>query len=101
MLRDSPLLRVRWVRVLPHVVDTGLLASAVAMAIMIRQYPLVAGWLTAKVLALFCYIGLGMIALRFGRTRGERLLAWLAAQAVFFYIIAVAVTRQPLPWGGM
>jgi len=98
MMRDSPLLRVRWVRVLPHVVDTGLLASAVAMAIMTRQYPLVAGWLTVKVLALVCYIGLGMIALRFGRTRGERLTAWVGAQLVFFYIVAVALTHDPLPW---
>ncbi len=98
MMRDSPWLRVRWVRVVPHVIDTGLLASAIALAVMIRQYPLAAGWLTAKVLALLCYIGLGMIALRFGRTRGERLQAWLAAQAVFFYIVAVALTHDPLPW---
>ena len=62
MLLQSPLLQQRWVRVAPHVVDTALLASAIAMAVTIRQYPLVAGWLTAKVVALFCYIGLGMMA---------------------------------------
>lgn len=98
MLRESPRLRQRWVRTLPHAIDTLLLASALAMAVMSRQYPFVAGWLTAKVLALLAYIGLGMIALRFGRSRGVRAAAWLAAQITFVYIVAVALTRNPLPW---
>lgn len=98
MIRESPWLGRRWVRVVPHVVDTALLASAVAMAMTIRQYPFVVGWLTAKLLALVCYIGLGMVALKRGRTRRIRIAAWMAAQAVFFYIVAVAVTRNPLPW---
>ena len=36
MLRDSPLLKARFVRVAPHVVDTALLASAVAFLIDFR-----------------------------------------------------------------
>lgn len=91
-------LQQRWARVLPHVVDTVLLGSAIAMALMIRQYPLVAGWLTAKLLALLLYIVLGSVALKRGRTRKQRVAAWFAAQAVFFYIVAVALTRNPLPW---
>jgi uncharacterized membrane protein SirB2 len=98
MMRDSPLSGYRWVRVAPHVVDTALLASAIAMAVMARQYPFVAGWLTAKLLALAGYIGLGMIALKRGKTRRVRVIAWIGAQALFFYIVAVAVTRNPLPW---
>jgi uncharacterized membrane protein SirB2 len=98
MMRASPSLHRRWVRVVPHVVDTVLLASAIAMVVMLRQYPWAADWLTAKVLALLCYIGLGMIALTRGRTRRTRVLAWIAAQAAFFYIVAVAITRTPLPW---
>lgn len=91
-------LQRRWVRILPHVVDTVLLGSAVAIALMIRQYPFVAGWLTAKLLALLLYIVLGSVALKRGRTRGQRIAAWFAAQVVFFYIVAVALTRNPLPW---
>lgn len=98
MLARPEWLRQRWVRIVPHVVDTALLGSAVAMALMIRQYPFVAGWLTAKLLALLLYIVLGSIALKRGRTRKQRAAAWLAAQAVFFYIVAVALTRNPLPW---
>jgi uncharacterized membrane protein SirB2 len=98
MMRDSSALQRRWVKSVPHVVDTLLLASAVALAVMSRQYPLVDGWLTAKVAGLLVYIGLGMFALKRGKTRRTRIVAWLAAQGVFFYVVAVAVTRRALPW---
>lgn len=97
MMRESELLRRRWVRIAPHVVDTVLLASAIGLAISIRQYPLANGWLTAKVAGLLVYIGLGMVALKYGKSRCVRIAAWIAAQAVFFYIVAVAMTRDPLP----
>lgn len=95
MMRDSPLLAARWVRIAPHVNDTLLLATAIALAVMSGQYPLQQGWLTAKVIALVLYIALGMVALRPGRTRARRVAAWIAAQLVFLYIVAVAVTRNP------
>ena len=96
MMQGSSLLEQRWVKIVPHLVDTVLLASAIAMAVRIAQYPFQTDWLTAKVLALFVYIGLGTLALKRGRTRGARVTAWLAAQAVFAYIVAVALTRNPL-----
>lgn len=100
MMRGSMLPRRGWVHIAPHVVDTVLLASAVAMVVMSRQYPFAAPWLTAKLVALLAYIGLGMMALRYGATRRTRIAAWLAAQAVFAYIVAVALTRSPLLWAG-
>jgi uncharacterized membrane protein SirB2 len=99
MIRDSELLQRRWVKIMPHLVDTVLLGSAVALAVMSRQYPWIHGWLTAKVAGLAIYIGLGTVALKRGKTRRTRIAAWLAAQAVFFYIVAVAITRQPWPFG--
>ena len=97
MMRESSHLQQRWVKIVPHLVDTLLLASAVALAVMSRQYPLADAWLTAKVAGLLIYIGLGTVALKRGKTRRVRVTAWLAAQAVFVYIVAVAITRQPLP----
>jgi uncharacterized membrane protein SirB2 len=96
MLRDSPLLNARWVRTVPHVVDTVLLLSAIGLVYGIRQYPFVHGWLTAKVLALVVYIVLGAIGLRYGRTKTIRTIAWLGAILTFAYIVAVARSRQPL-----
>jgi len=95
MVLDSPLLRERWVRIVPHVNDTVLLAAGVWLAIALREVPGASPWLTAKLGALAVYIGLGMLALRPGRPKGARVAAWLAALAIFVYIAAVAVTRSP------
>ncbi len=98
MLQGSPLLAQRWVRVLPHVIDTVLLASAIALALMLEQYPLMQGWLTAKLIGLVVYIALGTIALKRGRTRAVRLAAFGGALLVFAYIVAVALTKSVLPY---
>jgi uncharacterized membrane protein SirB2 len=99
MLTGSPLLERRWVRVVPHVNDTVLLAAAIWMTIILQQYPGTHGWLSAKVAGLIAYIGLGMVALRRGRTRRVRLAAWITAQLVFAYIVAVALAHDPMPFG--
>jgi uncharacterized membrane protein SirB2 len=98
MLRESPAIRRRWVRIVPHTVDTLLLVSAIALAISIGQYPFVDTWLTAKLAGLLAYIALGSVALKYGRSKTARLAAWLMAQAVFFYIVLVAVFRSPTPF---
>jgi len=98
MLRASPMLQQRWVGIAPHLVDTLLLASAVWLAVWSGQYPGRQPWLTAKLLALAGYIVLGSIALKRGRTKGQRQAAFVAALALFVYIVAVAVSKRPLPF---
>ncbi|MEP7371224.1 MAG: SirB2 family protein [Nitrosospira sp.] len=95
MMRGSAALQQRWVKITPHIVDTVLLTSAIALAIMIDQDPVNNSWLGAKVVGLLLYIGLGMIALRFGKTRKAKISAWIAAQVVFLYIVLVALTKNP------
>ena len=94
MLLDSPMLQQRWVKIVPHVVDTLLLTSALVLVLWSGQYPFVQTWLTAKVLALVAYIVLGTIALKRGKSKGVRSFALVAALATFPYIVAVAQTRQ-------
>jgi len=96
MLRSSPLLNARATRIVPHVVDTVLLASAIALALRSAQYPLVHAWLSAKVLALLVYIVLGSIALKYAKTWRVRVFSFGLALAVFLYIVLVAVTRSPV-----
>jgi uncharacterized membrane protein SirB2 len=95
MLRGSPLLRHRLTRVLPHLVDTVLLTTAVALSVILHQYPLVHAWLTAKVAALLAYIVLGAIALNYGRTPQVRRAALLGALLTLAYIFSVALSRNP------
>jgi len=95
-LAGSPGGEARFARIAPHVVDTLLLASALWVAWLSGQYPFVQGWLTAKVLALVAYIGLGSVALARGtRSRQVRAYAFVAALATVGYIVSVALTRDP------
>jgi len=98
MMTAPEKLAVRWVRVVPHVIDTVLLVSAIALAAITAQYPFVQQWLTAKVLALLAYILLGTVAIRRGRTRRVRIVAWILALIVFGYMVAIARARVPFPW---
>ncbi|MBI1424546.1 MAG: regulator SirB [Gammaproteobacteria bacterium] len=92
------LLQRRWLKISPHVIDTILLASAIGLVIQIRQYPFVADWVTAKVIALLFYIGFGMWALRFSKNRAQLTIGFVGACLTFSYIIAVAITRQAWPF---
>lgn len=98
MMAASPRLQARWVRIVPHIIDTLLLASGIGLAVLIQQYPLVHGWLTAKLFALILYIVLGTLALKRGKTRGQRVAAWLAALPVFAYMVEVAIAHHPFPF---
>lgn len=84
------------VRRLTTAVDTILLLAAILLTTIIHQYPFVNGWLTAKVLLLVVYIGLGTFALKRGQTPTIRITAWVAALAVFAFIASVAVAHNPL-----
>jgi uncharacterized membrane protein SirB2 len=90
MLAGSPIMKRRFVRIAPHVVDTLLLASAIWLTVLIHQYPFVQAWLTAKVIGLVVYIGLGAVALR-----RRSLTAFLLAAASAAYIVSVALTHDP------
>ena len=96
MLRASPALQARWLRIAPHLVDTGLLASAIALVVIGAYDVLRTPWLLTKIVLLVAYIGLGTMALKRGRTPRQRTLAFVAALTVFAAIVATAVTKRPL-----
>ena len=83
-------------RYLPHAVDTVLLTTALMLTTVIQQYPFAVGWLTAKVVLLVAYIMLGSIALKRGRTRQVRVVAFVAALATVAFLASVARAHHPL-----
>ena len=100
MFTDNPRLRQRATRVLPHMIDTLLLGSAIGMLVMWQVNPFSLNWLSAKIIALLLYIGLGMVAFRFGRTLQIRQVAFGMALLTAVYILAVAFTKSPLGVAG-
>lgn len=95
MMRDSGLLDSKVSKILPHVINTVLLLSAIGLMIQLKQYPFVEGWVTTKLLALVAYIVLGVIAMKGGRTKPVRIAAFAGAVATFAFILSVAITRHP------
>ncbi|MGL4410226.1 MAG: SirB2 family protein [Zoogloea sp.] len=101
MLTDSPLARARATRVLPHLVDSLLLLSALGLVVLTGQYPLVQAWLTAKLVGLLVYIGLGMQSLRPGRPKAVRAACGAAALLVLGWMVSVALLKHPLGYWGL
>lgn len=100
-LADAGILRQRWLRIVPHCVDTLLLISALWLVVRSHQYPFVAPWLTAKLVALVVYIILGVVTMRLAQRTSTRLAAYLLALLTASYIVAVALTRNPWPCTGL
>ena len=98
MLKDSPLLQQKWVRISPQIVDTVLLVSAIILAVQLRMSPMEQPWLMAKIIALLAYIAVGLVALRLGRSKRTRLVAWLLGLVIFLYIVSVALSKSVLGW---
>ncbi len=98
---ESTLLQTKLMKILPHVIDTFLLLFAGHLMVTIGQYPFVDAWLTAKLLALLAYIGMGTVAIKRGKTATIRLWASVIAVAIFGYIFGVAKTHNVISWLAM
>jgi len=99
MLRDCPALQARWVKIAPHIVDTMLLLTALWAAwLMFWSHGTNPAFITVKIIGLIVYIGLGLVALKLGKTKAIRLTAFIAALAVYVYLMAVGVTMQVVPF---
>lgn len=90
---ESDLLDNRWVKILPHVIDSALLASAVALVMLSGLYPFVFDWVTAKVLFLVAYIISGSIALKRGKTKPIRITAFFVALTCLAQIYYAAFNK--------
>lgn len=97
MLNDSAWSHSFWARRLPHINDTVLLTAGILLAIVLQQYPGTHNWLTAKLIGLLLHIGLGFVAFRASFSRQGRIIAWVGSLLAFGYVVAVALTREPVP----
>jgi uncharacterized membrane protein SirB2 len=92
-LRESALLGNKVLKIVPHIVDTILLVSGFWMCVLIDAYPFTRWWLTAKLLLLIVYIGLGTVAIKRAKNDRQRWVTGLAAVAVFAAIAVIAYSH--------
>ena len=98
MMTRPELLAAKLVKLLPHVIDTLLLISGIALIATLHLPVLEQPWLLAKLLALVAYIVLGAIALGRGKTMRSRVTASVASLAIFAYIVGVALSKSVASW---
>lgn len=99
MLGERHALLASWpVRILPHVIDSLLLALAVTLVVMGGWPVLHSPWILAKIVGLLLYIVLGTVALKRGKTRQIRAVALSLALIVAGYIVLVAKTKMVVPF---
>jgi len=95
MMLESAIMKARWIRVIPHFIDTVLLLTAITLFVQYGLSLFDTPWVMAKIIALLIYIYLGFIALRLGASKQKRIAAFFAAIIIFSYIVSVAVTKTP------
>ena len=94
--RQAHWVRTKAVKVLPHLVDTVLLASAVTLAVWADLAPWRQGWFGAKMIGLLIYIGLGVVVMRQRGSPAWRWTAWVLALAVAGAMVWLAHVKPAL-----
>lgn len=97
---NNPRFQARWVRVIPHIVDSVLLLSGVGLIALTGYLPFTVkgAWLTEKLFGVIIYIVLGFIALGRHRPRGQQagFIAFMLGLVVLYIIIKLAATKVPI-----
>ena len=93
----NPLRNTKFIRIAPHVIDTLLLLFGITLAVNLSLSPLTNSWLMAKIVALFVYIGFGVMTMR-ARSSRLRLFGFVGALVTVTYIFAVAYSKQVIPF---
>ncbi|MES2721182.1 MAG: SirB2 family protein [Pseudomonadota bacterium] len=76
---------------LAHTLSLGVLASGLTMVALYGQMP---AWVLTKLIFLFVFIALGVIAFKRAKTRGGQLTMMALALLTYAFLVSVAVTKQ-------
>jgi uncharacterized membrane protein SirB2 len=97
-MQAAEYLQKKWVKILPHCLDTLLLISAISMAILVQLNPFIHSWLLMKIIMLIAYIVCGSFAIKYARTKRNQILSFIGASLCFFAIVWLAISKQILPF---
>lgn len=93
VLAARPLPQRIW-KVLPHIVDSLLLAMGIWLAVMLRLNPFHVTWLGVKILCVIGYIVIGVLAFRLQRPRWLRFALFAGAILLFAFIVSIAIFQD-------
>jgi uncharacterized membrane protein SirB2 len=93
--KKPEILANKWVKILPHVLATGLLLSGIALVYQGYWFDNY-GWIVGKVVFMFAFIGLGILTLK--QQGKRRWIAFAGALYFFIFIVRLAITKQIYFW---
>jgi len=96
LLMRSEKLQLKWLKILPHIVDTLLLVFGIALAVQLSINPVQQLWFAEKLLAVLAYIITGYYTLKMAKTRGLQILGYIATMGWVMLIVHLAVTKTAL-----
>ncbi len=95
-LLDSKMKDAKWLKILPHIINTVLILTAIGLCVSLAQYPFVHAWVTSKLIGLVAYVLLALVAVKWARTNAMRVFALIGAIAWLVLTGKVAISKAPL-----
>jgi len=96
LLMQAGWLQKKWAKISPHIIDTFLLATGIALTVITHQYPISDNWLTAKMVFLVGYI---LFGIKMMKTNNVMLRRSFFAAAIICIIMMVTIARTHHPLG--
>jgi uncharacterized membrane protein SirB2 len=96
LLRSYPHAQEPWIRALPHVIDSLLVASAIGMLALGPKGVWDGNWMLVKVVLVVVYAVMSVLLLRLAKGKVQKILLWVAALLVFLFATTVSVLHHPL-----
>jgi len=87
LLKQSPMLQQKWLKITPHIADTLLLVTIIWLVILSGIYPFMNGWASAKLAGLVFYILSIAFTLRWAKNNIWRM---VGAVSVLFWVYMTA-----------
>ena len=95
-LKSSQQLDKKWVKILPHVVDTFLLLLGLVLMMKLALNPFEQMWLGEKLLAVVAYIFTGYYTLKLAKKRMLQVIGYLGAVGWLILVVKLAATKTPI-----
>lgn len=83
------------IKVLPHIIDTILLASGATMVFLAKLYPTSHSWLAIKLILVCLYIAGGFYVLKRAESTYQKLIGFVFCLLVLGYIVGFAYFKTP------
>lgn len=99
-LLEAQWLQKKWAKISPHIIDTLLLGTGIALTTAIQQYPLAHHWLTVKIALLVFYIVFGALGMK-ATEKTKKILFFSLSFISVIMLLSVARTHNPLGFFSM